>query len=170
MLNKEFKKKFDAESNTFKKASIKGDFLFFMKKMDSIENSALIGALLKVRNLEDLQSIKLNASKSTFESPYFVESAPNYPGGINTLRQEVADLLYVGGVNSEAKMVKTSVAFVVEKDGSVSNVHAQGDNFTFNRQAEIALYSISEKFVPALAKGDAARFQFKLPLTLTMTE
>ncbi len=28
MLNKEFKKKFDAESNTFKKAAIKGDFLF----------------------------------------------------------------------------------------------------------------------------------------------
>jgi len=28
MLNKEFKKKFDAESNTVKKTEIKGDFLF----------------------------------------------------------------------------------------------------------------------------------------------
>ncbi len=57
MLNTEFKKKFDAETNTFRKASIKGDFLFY-EKMDSIENTALIGALLKVRNLEDLQSLK----------------------------------------------------------------------------------------------------------------
>ena len=28
------KKKFDAESNTVKKTEIKGDFLFFMKKME----------------------------------------------------------------------------------------------------------------------------------------
>jgi hypothetical protein len=62
----------------------------------------------------------------------------DYPGGINTLRQEVADLLYIDGVYSEEKTVKTDVAFIVEKDGSISNVHAQGDNFTFNRQAEIA--------------------------------
>ncbi|ASE64386.1 hypothetical protein EGY07_19930 [Chryseobacterium indologenes] len=166
MLNTEFKKKFDAETNTFRKASIKGDFLFFMKKMDSIENTALIGALLKVRNLEDLQSLK----KEAYTGPSVVESAPNYPGGINTLRQEVADLLYVNGVHSDIKTVKTSVAFIVEKDGTITNVHAKGDNFTFNRQAEIALYSISEKFVPALAQGDPARFQFNLPLTLTMAD
>ncbi|WP_228412542.1 hypothetical protein [Chryseobacterium sp. G0240] len=172
MLNKEFKKKFDAEPNTFKKATIKGDFLFFMKKMDSIENNALIGALLRVRNLEDLQSIK--KTKEGFQNSGTknneVETAPNYPGGINSLRQEVADLLYTDGVHSEPKTVMTDVVFTVEPDGSISNVHAQGDNFTFNRQAEIALYSISEKFIPATAKGDPASFQFRLPLTLTMKE
>ncbi|WP_291935538.1 hypothetical protein [Chryseobacterium sp.] len=170
LLNKEFRKKFDAESNTFKKATIKGDFLYFMKKMDSIENTALVGALLRVRNLEDLQRIKMLKDPTQLipEKPGDIETAPNYPGGINTLRQEVANLIYVGGVYSEVKTVKTSVAFIVEKDGSISNVHAQGDNFTFNRQAEIALYSLSEKFLPAVAKGDPARFQFRLPLTLTM--
>ena len=170
LLNKEFRKKFDAEPNTFKKATIKGDFLYFMKKMDSIENTALIGALLKVRNLEDLQAIKAMKEMPQVmpEKPVDIETVPNYPGGINTLRQEVANLIYVGGVHSEVKTIKTSVAFIVEKDGSISNVHAQGDNFTFNRQAEIALYSISEKFLPAIAKGDSARFHFRLPLTLTL--
>jgi len=170
MLNKEFRKKFDAESNTFKKAAIKGDFLFFMKKMDSIENTALVGALLRVRNLEDLESIKVpkDISIDPVDKSVDLETAPNYPGGLNTLRKEVANLMYTDGVYSEVKMIKTSVAFIVEKDGSISNVHAQGDNFTFNRQAEIALYSLSEKFVPAMAKGDPARFQFRLPLTLTM--
>jgi hypothetical protein len=88
-----------------------------------------------------------------------VEKIADYPGGINTLRQEVADLLYIDGVNSNSKTVKTDVVFIVEKDGTISNVHAQGDNFTFNRQAEIALYSISEKFSPAMVKGDPARFR-----------
>ncbi|MDR3024315.1 hypothetical protein [Chryseobacterium sp.] len=168
MLNKEFKKKFDAESNTDKKMAIKGDFLFFMKKMDSIENNALIGALLKVRNLEDLQTIKnpkLNSEKFSD-----AEKIADYPGGLNSLRQEVANLLYVDGVNSVEKMIKTDVDFIVEKDGTVSNVHAQGDNFTFNRQAEIALYSLAEKFSPAMIKGDPTTYRFKLPLTLTITD
>jgi len=170
MLNKEFKKKFDAESNAVKKAEIKGDFLFFMKKMDSIENNAMIGALLKVRNLEDLQSIRNPERKPSSENFSGAEKIADYPGGINSLRQEVANLLYVDGVYSKEKTIKTDVDFIVEKDGTVSNVHAQGDNFTFNRQAEIALYSLAEKFSPAMIKGDATTYRFKLPLTLTISE
>ncbi|MDQ1856596.1 MULTISPECIES: hypothetical protein [unclassified Chryseobacterium] len=169
MLNKEFKKKFDAEPNTVKKAAIKGDFLFFMKKMDSIENNALIGALLKVRNLEDLQTIKSPRFTSS-EKFADAEKIADYPGGINSLRQEVANLLYVDGVYSQEKLIKTDVDFIVEKDGTVSNVHAQGDNFTFNRQAEIALYSLAEKFSPAMLKGDPTTYRFTLPLTLTITD
>ncbi len=168
MLNKEFKKKFDAESSTDKKVAIKGDFLFFMKKMDSIENNALIGALLKVRNLEDLQTIKNPKLTSVKFSD--AEKIADYPGGLNSLRQEVANLLYVDGVYSVEKMIKTDVDFIVEKDGTVSNVHAQGDNFTFNRQAEIALYSLAEKFSPAMIKGDPTTYRFKLPLTLTIND
>lgn len=172
MLNTEFKKKFDAESNILKKDAIKGDFLFFMKKMDSIENTALIGALLRVRNIEDLKTLKITDGNSLDlgDKSANVEKVADYPGGMNSLRQEVADLLYIDGVNSDLKTVKTDVVFIVEKDGSISNVHAQGDNFTFNRQAEIALYSISEKFSPAVVKGDPARFRFRIPLTLTMTD
>lgn len=172
MLNNEFRKKFDAEPNALKKNVIKGDFLFFMKKMDSIENTALIGALLRVRNIEDLQTLKTTAgiAQDFNDMSANVEKIADYPGGINTLRQEVADLLYVDGVNSNSKTVKTDVVFIVEKDGTISNVHAQGDNFTFNRQAEIALYSISEKFSPAMVKGDPARFRFRIPLTLTMVD
>ncbi|WP_449399905.1 hypothetical protein [Chryseobacterium wanjuense] len=62
---------------------------------------------------------------------------------------------------AEEKTVKTDVAFIVEKDGTISNVHAQGNNFTFNRQAEIALYSISEKFSPATLKGNTVRYRFQ---------
>lgn len=170
MLNSEFKKKFDAETNTFVKAGIKSDYQLFMKKMDSIENIALIGALLKVRNLEDLQGIgkQKNMPHTAPDKPANVEKQADYPGGLNILRKEVADLLYTEGVYTEVKTVKTSVAFIVEKDGSISNVHAQGDNFTFNRQAEIALYSISEKFSPAIVNGDTVRSRFKIPFTLTL--
>lgn len=172
MLNGEFKKKFDAEPNAFNKAAIKQDFLFFMKKMDSIENVALIGALLKVKNLEDLSSLKLQnkntIADNSLEISPVTDKAADYPGGIDALRKEVARLFYTDGVYSEVKMVKANVAFIVEKDGSVSHVNAQGENFTFNRQAEIALYSLSEKFSPAMINGGPVRYRFKLPLTMNI--
>jgi len=172
MLNTEFKKKFDKESDNFRKAAIKSDFSLFMQKMDSIENVAMIGALLRVRNMEDLQALKTPKSilQDNTVKPAIMEKPADYPGGFATLRQEVANLFYTPAVHSEVKSVKTEVAFIVEKDGSITNVHAQGDNFTFNRQAEIALYSVSEKFSPAIVNGDTIRSPLRVPLTLTIED
>ncbi|WP_294284711.1 hypothetical protein [uncultured Chryseobacterium sp.] len=172
MLGKEFRKKFDAETNNFHKASIKQDYLLFMEKMDSIENVALTGALLKTKNLEDLDKLKLlNKTLPAAVSPshsVVIDKAADYPGGINELRKEVADLFYLGGVYSDTKTVKANVGFIVERDGRVTNVQAEGENFTFNRQAEIAVYSISQKFSPAIVNGDPVRYRFKLPLTMNI--
>ncbi|KQT22488.1 hypothetical protein ASG31_03450 [Chryseobacterium sp. Leaf404] len=168
MLNGEFKKKFDKETNNLIKASIKNDFKLFMRKMDSIENVALVGALLKTKNLEDLRKFK-SATSSTSGDKIMDQTLgkdANYPGGINALRQEVANLFYSDGVYSEMKDLRTQVAFIVEKDGSITNVKAEGDNFTFNRQAEIALYSVAEKFSPAYINGIPVRSRFRLPLNL----
>lgn len=172
MLNTEFRKKFDAETGTLNKISIKSDYQLFMRKMDSIENVALIGALLKVKNLEDLDRIqnKIPKPESHLKTSSSADQPADYPGGINALRQEVAHLFYTGGVYSEIKTVKANVAFIVERDGTISNVHAQGDNFTFNRQAEIALYSLSEKFMPGHVNGDPVRFRFQLPLTMNIED
>lgn len=174
MLSKEFKKKFDAETDNYHKASIKLDYMLFMQKMDSVENVALTGALLKTKNLEDLSKLKLLKktlpADITTTPSVVIDKMADYPGGINQLRKEVADLFYLGGVYSEAKTVKTNVAFIVERDGSISNVQAEGDNFTFNRQAEIALYSISQKFSPAIINGDPVRYRFRLPLTMNIDQ
>lgn len=174
MLGKEFKKKFDAETDNFHKASIKLDYVLFMQKMDSIENIALTGALLKTKNLEDLNKLQLIKKNSPAEalvlaSPV-IDKVADYPGGINELRKEVADIFYLGGVYSDIKTVKANVAFIVEKDGSITNVEAQGDNFTFNRQAEIALYSLQQKFSPAINNGDPVRYRFRLPLTMNLED
>lgn len=172
MLGKEFRKKFDAETNNYHKASIKQDYLLFMHKMDSIENVALTGALLKTKNMEDLEKLKLLSkslpTEATNVPSVIIDQVADYPGGINELRKEVADLFYLGGVYSDIKTVKTNVGFIVERDGHISNVKAEGDNSTFNRQAEIALYSISQKFSPAIVNGNPVRYRFRLPLTMNI--
>jgi len=174
MLGQEFKKKFDAETDNFHKASIRNDYLLFMQKMDSVENVALTAVLLKTKNLEDLRKlriIKTNAApEAALLSNVTTDKAADYPGGINELRKEISDLFYLGGVYSEIKTIKTNVAFIVEKDGTITNVEAEGDNFTFNRQAEIALYSVTKRFSPAVINGNPVRYRFRLPLTMKLEE
>lgn len=169
MLNNEFKKKFDSETNYEDKRSIKENFSEFMVKLDSIQNTAFIATLIKVKNREDLDRI---ASRKTTidhaENPQkqMLNEQATYPGGFETLRKQVADLFYSDSVLPDQKLLKTNVVFFVEKDGSISSVRAEGDNFTFNRQAEIALYLLPEKFSPAVINGTAVRYRFVLPLAM----
>ena len=169
MLNNEFKKRFDKEPNVSGKINIKKDFSEFMKKMDSIQNTALIGALIKVKNREDLSRLNFqNLPQISLENPTKTELSKEakYPGGFENLRSQVADLFYSDAVYTQEKQLKTNVVFVVEKDGSITSVHAEGENFTFNRQAEIAMYLLPNKFDPAFINGTAVRYRFRLPLAM----
>lgn len=169
MLNKEFKKKFDKEKDRTAKLSIKNDFSEFMKKLDSIQNTAFISTLIRVKNREDLQKIALrNLEQLNADNPKKTEitAEAKYPGGFETLRKQIADVFYSDAILADHKQLKANVVFVVEKDGSISCVHAEGDNFSFNRQAEIALYLVPQKFSPAVINGDTVRYRFRLPLAM----
>ena len=168
MLNNEFRKKFDSEKNVEQKIAIKRDFSEFMVKLDSIQNTAFIGTLIKVKNREDLEKITVKNLPELHLNPKKedLNKEAQYPGGFETLRKQVADLFYTDSVLPDQKLLKTNVVFVVERDGSIGNVHAEGDNFTFNRQAEIAMYLLPEKFSPAIINGTAVRYRFRLPLSM----
>lgn len=168
MLNNEFKKKFDDEVDTEKKIAIKKDFSEFMAKLDSIQNTVFIGTLIRVKNREDLAKININTALTDASNPNKTEvnDPANYPGGINSLRQQIADLFYSEAILPDEKIIKTNVVFVVESDGTISSVHAEGEHFAFNRQAEIALYLLPQKFSPAVVNGTPVRYRFRLPLAM----
>ncbi len=169
MLNNEFKKRFDKEPNNIKKVEVQNDFQEFMVKLDSIQNNALVNALVKVKIREDLSRFQpQNQVQIARENPQKSNISKNadYPGGFNLMRQQIMDLFYTNAILSENKVMKTDLLFVVEKDGSITSVHAEGDNFTFNRQAEIAFYLLPEKFSPAFIEGTPIRYRFRLPLAM----
>lgn len=169
MLNKEFKKRFDKERSTSNKIAVKNDFQEFMIKLDSIQNSAFVNTLVKVKIREDLSQLQLQSQPTALnENPKKSDLSrnANYPGGFNLMKQQIIDLFYTDAILADQKMMKTDLLFVVEKDGSISSVKAEGDNLTFNRQAEIALYLLPEKFSPALINGTAIRYKFRLPVAI----
>lgn len=169
MLDNEFRKKFEKEDNIQHKLAIKSDFSEFMVKLDSIQNTAFIATLIKVKNREDLERIATKTlNEIQLENPKksLLNKEAKYPGGFETLRKQVAHLFYSESVLPDQNILKTDIVFIVGKDGSISSVHAQGENFTFNRQAEIAMYLLPEKFSPAIIDGNAVSYRFRLPLSM----
>ncbi len=141
------------------------DYEEFMVKLDSIQNVAMLSALIKVKNREDLARIKKQNQEQI--DPLSMQEIPaEYPGGIDTLRKQVAAIFYYDAVNTQIPKISTNINFVVEEDGSISTVRADGENFTFNRQAEIAVYMLPEKFNPAKQDGKNIRYGFRIPLTM----
>ena len=176
-LGSAFKAEFVRTTSQTDRDLMKKDLEEFMVKLDSIENVALTTALIMVRNRED-KNLYLQKNKEVaqmaihdLKTKEAKESPASYPGGINELRKEIGGRFYFDAalLDSE-KRLSADLFFIVEKDGSVSEVKAIGENFIFNRQAEIALYSVQNKFQPAQLNGVPVRYRFKLPISMNFED
>lgn len=181
-VRKEFKKLLTDEKNPFKQTLLKNEYFHFIKKMDSVRNVSYLNALIKVRNEEVLgqnnfyheayanesskSSIKSSNQKLNSDDPIIPDKDATYPGGIEKLRQEFSSLIYIDSVKSEKGSVKSTVTFIVERDGSLSGVKAEGNSNSLNTQAEIAMYLLSKKFSPSIIRGEPVRSRFRFPITM----
>ena len=161
-----FAKKYKSVADDSLKLEIRKQYTEFISKLDSIRNVAYLGALIKVKNREDLCLIEKNQSQ-LFGEKKSIESKPEFPNGLNSLRDKVANLFYSDCLAVDEKEISTMLSFVVAEDGSISEVRASGDNANLNKQAEIALYLLPEKFTkPATMNGNAMKYSFQMPLVV----
>lgn len=164
LLRSSFAQKYSTLTTDSSKEEIRKDYNDFMSKLDSIRNIAYLDALIKVKNREDLSMVKRHQAKILC-STKTVQSQPEFPNGINSLRDKVAGLFYSECLQAEKKEVSTVLNFIVEEDGSISEVRALGEDVNLNKQAEIALYLLPEKFSkPAIIDGNAVAYSFQMPL------
>ena len=56
--------------------------------------------------------------------------------------------------------------FVIERDGSITDVKASGPNSEFNAEAVKTIKGIRKKWTPAKVNGQAVRSRYRLPLTM----
>ncbi|WP_374464780.1 energy transducer TonB [Chryseobacterium sp.] len=92
----------------------------------------------------------------------------SYPGGIDSFRNKVMNSFDGSGFESE-DVVKTTVTFIVEMDGTISGVKANGTNADFNNEAmrTIKMISSKGKWIPAKnKKGEYVRSYFKFPISM----
>ena len=95
-----------------------------------------------------------------------VEQLAEFPGGINSFRSKVNSSFDTSVMDGDEGTVKTEVTFVVERDGSITDVKANGSNKDFNAEAIRTVKSIKNKWTPAKINGQSVRYRFRMPLTM----
>ncbi|MCS3530135.1 energy transducer TonB [Chryseobacterium sp. JUb7] len=100
------------------------------------------------------------------EAQLKTDTEPQFPGGIHILRMTVADKIDLGNVKSSKDRLKTTLYFVIESDGKISDVISIGDNDDFNKEGERIIKSIKNIWTPAKLNGEPVRFIYALPLTM----
>ena len=161
LLKTEFQKKYLAENNPLKKDKIKADYKDFVQKIDSVKNVAYLGALIRVKNTEDLKKVvhhpEVKMDNQEVEKPEF-------PNGINSLREKVAELFYADGICCDDKELNTTLKFVVEKDGSISDVKVlRGIGGGCDEEAVRVVKSMPT-WKPGKQRGQPVRVYYTLPI------
>ena len=107
--------------------------------------------------------VKPPVTNEVYES---VDQAADFSGGgINGFRKKFIDGFDNGSVEGEGTL-KTEITFVVERDGSLTQVKATGSNSDFNREAERTIKSIKQKWNPGKVNGQPVRSRFRFPISM----
>lgn len=89
-----------------------------------------------------------------------------FEGGIESFRTKVMNKFDGSGFSSDDVM-KTTVTFIVERDGSISGIKADGKDADFNSEALRTIKAVKGKWVPGKNKnGEAVRSYFKFPISM----
>ena len=122
---------------------------------------------------------------------YPVTIAPDFPdGGINGFRQLVVSKFNIDKVNPFQHLpieyvkkiqqmilqnkstpdiqLMTTVKFIVEPDGSLSNISAKGENQSFNEEAELAVKAIQVKWIPGEVNGTKIKSLYNMPIKMSV--
>lgn len=112
--------------------------------------------------------VKPQVSESQIYSE--VEQTAEFPGGINAFRKKVGENFDTSAIEGADGVVKGEVTFVVERDGSITDVKVNGKNSDFNSEAVRTVKSIKNKWAPAKINGQTVRYRYRLPLAMQPPE
>lgn len=97
-----------------------------------------------------------------------VETQPNYPGGLDNFRKFIAQNYQSPKVDKDIKG-KVLVQFVVEEDGSLSDIKVIRDLGYGTGEEAIRVLKLSEKWKPGILDGKPVRVRYTLPIDLNIS-
>jgi protein TonB len=132
-------------------------------------NSGNIGTGLPNSNSGNSNSGEITGVVSS--NPYrtsVLDVQPAYPGGIKRFYQFVGEN-FNKDRDYEGKTVRVNVAFVIEKNGLMTDIKVLEDtNSDVSKEAIRVLKSLKTKWSPGIKNGQPVRTQFTLPITVQL--
>ena len=98
-----------------------------------------------------------------------VEQMPEYPGGMQAMIEFLqANMKYPEDAAKQKVEGRVMVQFVVETDGSISDVHVAKQVFPSLDAEAIRVVQAMPKWTPGKEKGKVVRVKYNLPIVFRM--
>ncbi len=99
-------------------------------------------------------------------SSAILDKQPEFPGGIGQFYKYVGNNFRRPELDAE-KTLRVYVSFVVEKDGSLTDIMVKNDpGYGMGKEAIRVLKSLKTKWAPGILNGQAVRTAYNLPITI----
>lgn len=96
----------------------------------------------------------------------FLSKSADFEGGINSFRNKVMNKFDVSAFEEEG-VISTKITFVVETDGTISNIKANGKDASFNAEAIRTIKAVKGKWIPGKnKKNESVRSYFSFPISM----
>lgn len=106
------------------------------------------------------------AENNTIVSSLTLDAAPEFPGGIKKFYQYVGNNFSKPEIDGEVTF-KVVVAFVIEKDGSMTDIKILKDpGHGLGQEALRVLKSLKTKWTPGILNGKSMRTAYTLPIVI----
>lgn len=126
-------------------------------------------------NLDSLENVEVpdtvvQQSKSGSGKVFdVVESMPTYPGGMGALMQYLSsNIKYPTDAEKNGIQGRVITTFVVEKDGSITDVRVTKSIYPSLDKEAIRVVSKMPKWIPGKQNGSVVRVKYTLPLTFRL--
>ena len=97
-----------------------------------------------------------------------VDQQAEFPGGINAFRNKISSTLNQENFKNYSGTLKSELSFVVNQDGSISDIKATGNIAQFNIECEKAVKLITNKWAPAKINGEKVNSVYSIPITVSL--
>ncbi|PXY44157.1 energy transducer TonB [Flavobacterium hydrophilum] len=103
---------------------------------------------------------------STIVNSAILDKMPEFPGGMSKFYTYVGNNFNRPELDTE-KTLKVYVSFVIEKDGSMTDITVKNDpGYGLGKEAIRVLKSLKTKWTPGILDGKAVRTAYNLPITI----
>ena len=104
---------------------------------------------------------------STTEVYESVDQDAEFPGGgLSAFRTKFSENFDTSAMEGGEGTIKATVTFIVERDGSITDIKVQGGNSDFNQEAIRTVKSVKTKWKPAKINDQPVRQRYKMPITM----
>ena len=97
-----------------------------------------------------------------------LDKLPEFPGGISNFYTYIGKTFETPEINGE-KNIRIYISFVVEKDGSMSNIQVKNNpSYGLAKEAIRVLKSLRTKWTPGMIGSKPVRTSYNLPITVQL--